>query len=106
MNNLGGLWRLAPLLIGLIVVAFMAARGCQEGPFGRNQIVRLTPDEENNLGAQAFQQVLAEARQKGAVVERGAVVDAVKGIGRRLASATSNPRFREMTKLKGNRRFD
>ena len=106
MNNIGGLWRLAPLLIGLLVMAVMAARGCQEGPFGRSQLVRLAPEEENALGAQAFEQVLSEARQKGAVIERGATVDAIKGIGRRLAAATANPRFRERTRLKGERRFD
>jgi metalloendopeptidase OMA1, mitochondrial len=102
MNNSSGLYRLIPVGIGLLVMLFMAAKGCQEGPFGRRQLIQLNPQEEAQLGAQAYQKVLAESR----VVERGPAVDAVKEVGRRLALASTDPRFLERFKLRLDRHFD
>jgi metalloendopeptidase OMA1, mitochondrial len=74
---------------------FMAVRGCQEGPFGRHQIVGLSPQQESQLGAQAFQQVL----QKSDVVYSGPAVAAVRQVGERLATATQSPDFLRAVRL-------
>jgi hypothetical protein len=41
----GGL-RLLPILIGVVLIGFTAVRGCQQGPFGRHQIVAMRPEQE------------------------------------------------------------
>src|SRR5262249_10433125 len=38
--------RLLPLLLGALAVGFIAVKGCQEGPFGRKQIVAMNPAQE------------------------------------------------------------
>src|SRR5262245_49053106 len=88
--------RLLPLLLAGLVAAFLAARGCQEGPFGRRQIVALGPQEEKQLGLQAFQEVLGESD----VVRGGPVVDAVRQITQRLVGAVRNPEFLRITQLR------
>jgi len=45
--------RLLPILIAVVAIGFMLARGCQQGPFGRKQIVGMGPQQEAALGAQA-----------------------------------------------------
>jgi predicted Zn-dependent protease len=81
--------RLLPIVIGVIAISVMLARGCQEGPFGRKQIVALSAQEEAALGAQAFRQVLSDAE----LVPEGALADAVQEVAARLAHATQNPEF-------------
>jgi metalloendopeptidase OMA1, mitochondrial len=66
--------------------AIVIVRGWQEGPFGRHQIVALRPEQESQLGAQAFQQVLQESE----VVRSGPIVEVVRHIGGRLADASNN----------------
>jgi predicted Zn-dependent protease len=78
--------RWAPLLLGLLAILFMVFTGWQTGPFGRHQVVALSPQQEAQLGAQAFQQILNDP--KSDVVERGPALDAVKRIGVRLARAS------------------
>jgi predicted Zn-dependent protease len=85
----GCLMRLAPLLIAGLVAAFVAWQGCQQGPFGRHQVVGLNPQQEKQLGLQAFQETLGKAD----VVRNGPAADAVQEITRRLVGATSNPTF-------------
>lgn len=87
----GCLMRLAPLAIACVIAAVVAFSQCQEGPFGRKQLVGLNPEQEKQLGGQAFQQVLQENR--GQVIERGPAADAVRQITSRLVKATSNPEF-------------
>jgi metalloendopeptidase OMA1, mitochondrial len=87
----GCLLRLAPLLVAGAFAAFVAWQGCQQGPFGRRQIVALNPQQEQQLGLQAFQQVLQE--NGGKVIRDGPAADAVKEITRRLVAATSRPDF-------------
>lgn len=83
-SPLGGVRiRWLPIVLGLVAAGFVALRGCQEGPFGRNQIVGMNAEQEARLGAQAFQQVLQESD----VVREGPAVEAVRKIGRRLAEA-------------------
>lgn len=91
---------LAPLLIGLVLAGLVITRGCQTGPFDRPQLVGLTPQQEMALGAQAFRQVLAEER--GAVLPRGPLVDAVVRVTRNLTRATNDAAFRKATGVKAN----
>jgi predicted Zn-dependent protease len=81
--------RFIPILIGLIAIGFTMARGCQMGPFGRNQVVALTPAQEAQLGLQAFQEVLSTSR----VVQGGPVVADVREITQRLTNATRSADF-------------
>jgi predicted Zn-dependent protease len=92
----GGLFRLVPIIIGVAVIGFTMARGCQTGPFGRRQVVAMNADQETALGAQAYREVL----QKSDVIRSGPIVDAVEDIARRLARATRDERFLKATDLK------
>src|SRR3954452_19088405 len=85
----GCLVRFVPLLLAGLVAAVVAWQGCQQGPFGRRQIVALNPAQEQQLGLQAYQEVLG----KSDVIRDGPAADAVKQITRRLVRATSNPEF-------------
>ncbi len=81
--------RLVPLVIGLLVVGFTMVRGCQRGPFGRQQVLAVKGAQEAALGAQAFEEVLRQAD----VEEDGPQVRAIEDIARRLINAASNERF-------------
>ena len=81
--------RLIPILMGLAAIGWMAIKGCQPAPFGRHQIVQLSPQEEQALGLQAFNETLSEAR----VVQGGMEVAEVKDVAKRLIAATKNPQF-------------
>jgi predicted Zn-dependent protease len=95
-NNSG--FRILPILLALVAAGFIFVRGCQEGPFGRPQVVGLTPQQEATLGLQSFQQVLAQER--GNVLPADdAASEAVTEVGRRLASASVNPDFLRSIKL-------
>jgi metalloendopeptidase OMA1, mitochondrial len=86
---------LMALLIGLVAMGVFALKGCQRGPFGRRQIVALSPQQENALGAQAFREVLSDAQ----VVTSGPAVQDVQEITRRLVRATTNPVFQNLTRI-------
>jgi predicted Zn-dependent protease len=94
LQNLG--IRLVPILIGLLVIGFMMVRGCQEGPFGRRQIVGMTPTEETQLGAQAFQEILS----KSDVVPDGPLVQATRRVAHRLTDAADSETFLKATRIK------
>ena len=85
--NLGA--RMIPIVIGLIAIGVTMARGCQQGPFGRAQVVAMNAQQEAQLGLQAFQEVLSDAH----VVRRGPTVEAVREVTDRLIKATKNPEF-------------
>ena len=85
-----------PIVVGLLVIGFMALRGCQEGPFGTKQVVALDAEQEAQLGEQAYKEVLSKAD----VVIAGPLVNAVEGIAKRLAEATRNPEFLKLTQQK------
>src|SRR5262249_27247873 len=95
--------RLAPLLLGLVAILFIVFTGWQSGPFGRHQVVALSPQQEAQLGARAFQQILAE--HEGEVVERGPAADAVRRIGQQLARASEQEEVLEKLGLP-RQRFD
>jgi predicted Zn-dependent protease len=88
--------RVAPILVAAVIALFLILKGCQEGPFGRHQVVALNPAQEAQLGAQAFRQVLRQSD----VVEQGPAVDAVERVGRRLEKAASSPAVLRALRLK------
>ncbi len=85
-----------PIVVAAVIGLFLVLKGCQEGPFGRHQVVALDSSQEAQLGAQAFRQVL----QQSDVVEEGPVVDAVQSVAGRLEKATSNPDVLRALRLK------
>jgi predicted Zn-dependent protease len=87
------------ILRRLVIFAIMAAipiggiliKGCQPGPFGRNQVVALNPEQEQQLGLQAFEEVLQENRAN--VVRQGPLVDMIRTIAARLTQAAEKENF-------------
>jgi len=77
--------RFLPVLLALGLAAITVVRGCDRGPFGRSRVVGLSPAQETQLGAQAFQQVLRESR----VVQSGPAVDVVQRVAGRIAAASA-----------------
>jgi predicted Zn-dependent protease len=73
----------------LVVVALLVA-GCARAPYtGRSQLILLSPQEENALGARAFQEVVVESR----LVSRPELVAPVEAVGRRLARVAERPDY-------------
>ena len=93
---------LVALVIGVVAMGAFAVKGCQRGPFGRTQVVALSPDQEKALGAQAFREVLSEGQ---ALPAGSAVVQDVRDVTSRLVRATTNPKFQQMTRIP-NRNYD
>ena len=81
--------RLLPIVIALIAVAykFLSTPTFVNPETGRKARVGLNPQQEQALGLQSYQQVLAEAQQKGALVRNGPLVDGVRRVAQRLAAA-------------------
>ena len=79
--------RVLPIAIALIVVAyqFVSTPKVRNPETGRVTHVALNPQQEQQLGLQAYQQVLS----KSEVVSSGPVVDAIQRVARRLAGAAS-----------------
>src|SRR5262249_25764203 len=88
--------RLIPIILALIAAGVYLVTHLQTGPFGRRQVVGLSPAEENQLGAQAYRQILG----KSDVVEGGPAVDVVRRVGRLLAGASNAPEVLERLRLK------
>jgi predicted Zn-dependent protease len=91
--------QLLPLLLALLAAGLLIAKGWQTGPFGRHQVVALSPQQEAQLGAQAFVHVLQEAD----VVREGPIVAVVRRIGSRLADASNNKHVLARLQLKPQR---
>lgn len=102
MNN--GSLRFLPIIIGMVVLAGYAAKGCREGPFGRSQIVTISPEQELSLGRQAYTQVLT--KERGNVIQKGPIVDEVREVGNRLRRASEDPAIRELLKISKDLRLD
>jgi predicted Zn-dependent protease len=98
-NNGRGLVRLIPILLAVALIGFTVIKGCQRGPFGRRQVVKLNAAQEASLGAQAYREVLS----KSSVIEGGPVVGAVKDVADRLEEATQREDFLAATELKRQR---
>jgi metalloendopeptidase OMA1, mitochondrial len=100
----GCLMRLAPIAVAGVIALIVAWQGCQQGPGGRIQIVALNPQQEAQLGLQAFQQVIQENGPN--VIENGPAADAVKEITRRLVGATNAREFLTAAGLREAPKFD
>src|SRR5262249_26117243 len=68
-------------------------RGCQEGPFGRHRVITMSPEQELQLGREAYQQVLSKERAN--IVQNDPAVDAVRAVGNRLRLAAEDPAIRK-----------
>jgi predicted Zn-dependent protease len=79
------------LVLGLVGVGFIAVRSCQRDPEGHLQFAELSGEQEVQLGIQAFQETLKDAR----VLRSGAIVEQVREVTGRLVKATKNPGFLE-----------
>lgn len=80
--------RLLPIAIGLIGVAVFMMSSCTTGPFGRNQLRAINAEQEDKLGLEAFQQVVAENQAKRALVNHNdPLVVKVRDITVRLIEA-------------------
>jgi guanyl-specific ribonuclease Sa len=90
-----GGFRLLPIIIGIALIGFTAVRGCQQGPFGRHQIVGMGPEQEAALGAQSYNQVLSQSR----VVRNSPVVEVVRKLAKDLIVASRDPEFIKYTGL-------
>jgi predicted Zn-dependent protease len=95
----GGRINWLPLVLGIIAALIVVASGWQLGPFGRHQIVALNPQQEAQLGAQAYRQILDQSN----VVPEGPLVEQVRQIGRRLADASQDRDVLEALQLKPQR---
>lgn len=88
--------RVLPILFGLAAIGWIAIKGCQQGPFGRRQIVGVNAQEEKALGLQAFQETLSRER----VIRGGMEAAEVKEVAQRLIAATQNAGFLQATQQK------
>jgi predicted Zn-dependent protease len=103
MNDRGLGIRFLPLALGLLAVLFFAAKGCQEGPFGRRQIINISGDQELQLGKKAYQEILAQSR---VMDDRAPLPEEVRQVGARLVEATKNPHIAKEIRLGKDRRFE
>src|SRR5213594_5089376 len=72
-----------------VAVAALLA-GCAAAPYTRrSQLILISPEEENKLGARAFQQVLGKSHVEG----RAQVNGPVEGVGQRLARVAERPDY-------------
>jgi predicted Zn-dependent protease len=90
-------FRVIPILIGLVVIGFMMVRGCQEGPFGRRQVVALTPGQEKELGAQAYTEIL---HKSDVLPNDSPLARAARGVAHRLVTAAGTETFLKATKVR------
>jgi len=103
-NNLSGVFRLLPIAIGFFIIAAIAGRGCTKGPFGRSQVITISPAQELQLGREAYQSVLSE--EGGHVVKSGPELNAVREVGERLRQAAEDPAVRKMLNINPNLQFE
>jgi predicted Zn-dependent protease len=74
----------ATLLLTLVVAA------CETVPYtGRSQLQLISPEQENQMGVQAFQQILGKAK----VSNDGAASDMVTRVGKRIAAVSGHPEY-------------
>jgi predicted Zn-dependent protease len=85
MNSRRLLYRIIPIAIAVVVVLFQYFSAEKfKNEAGRTAHVALTPDQEERLGLQSYQQVLQEER----TIDSGQQYDLVRTVAARLAKAT------------------
>ncbi len=92
--------RLLPVAIGLIGVVVFMMSSCTNGPYGRYQLRHITNEQEKELGAQAFAQVISDSQRKGAVVHHSTpIVTKIREITTRLINAARTDEVLAIMKL-------
>src|SRR5437762_12110779 len=75
---------------GARVALFALLAGCAAAPYTRrSQLILISPEEENKLGARAFQQVLGNSNPDG----RAQVNGPYEAAGQRLARVVERPDY-------------
>src|SRR6266508_2173847 len=83
------LFRWHPALSGALVAAAIVA-ACETVPYtGRSQLQFMSPQQETQLGVQAFQQTLAKAR----LSSDASASEMVTRVGSRIAAVTGHPEY-------------
>src|SRR5262249_46254410 len=81
-------WRAGSCVLSLVMVLLATLIGCNpqhgEGPGGRVQHLALTPEQEAQLGEQAYRETLARARPVS-----DARLERVKRVGQRIEKAAA-----------------
>ncbi len=91
------------LVVGLAGCSPVAGPAGGAGPGHRPQRLALSPTEEYRLGAEAFDEVTREARQKNALVTSGPEVEFVRRVGTRIADvATSDSQMSRLLRREIN----
>lgn len=77
---------------GAASIALLAVvTGCATAPYThRSQLILVSEDRENSLGAQAYLEVLSKAK----LSHDSTIVDAVREVGERIATAANKPSYR------------
>jgi predicted Zn-dependent protease len=90
MGTLWGVIASMTRILGIAIVPALLLAACTKAPYTqRSQLMLISPGEENQLGAQAFQQVLSKEK-----VLRDPVLQAMLDrIGWRIANAANRPDF-------------
>jgi predicted Zn-dependent protease len=83
------LFRCYPALSGALVVAGIVT-ACETVPYtGRSQLQFMSPQQESQMGVQAYQQTLAKSRLSSDVVAS----EMVTRVGGRIAAVTGHPEY-------------
>jgi hypothetical protein len=79
-----------PALVGALLAAGMVA-ACETVPYtGRSQLQFISPQQESELGAQAYQQALAKTK----LSSDAAASEMVARVGSRIAAVTGHPEYK------------
>jgi predicted Zn-dependent protease len=102
------------LILALTVSSGVAAAGCAPpstgpgkgaGPGGRAQVLALTPEQEREVGEEAYHEILS--KRKADVVSGGPDVERVRRVGQKIAKAAEiEPLQREINLRVHGFRFD
>ncbi|NNF51671.1 MAG: M48 family metallopeptidase [Gammaproteobacteria bacterium] len=85
-----GILRLLPVAAFAIYFLWFYASNREEVPLtGRMQLVDMSQEQEMALGLQSYREILSQER----VVGQGEAVDAVRGVGQRIAAVSEDPGF-------------
>ncbi len=77
--------------VGLVAAVALLAAACQTVPYtGRSQLQLLSPAQEDQMGIQAYQQILSKSR----LSTDGALNAMVTRVGSRIAAATGHLEYR------------
>lgn len=86
----GGALRLLPVAAFAIYFLWFYFSNQEEVPLtGRTQLVDMSQEQEMALGLQSYREILSRER----ILQSGEAVDAVRGIGARLARVAEDPGF-------------